>query len=342
VARVLLEARAPFTSISRVERSLEDIYLAATRGELVLPAPPPAATEAAAAPIAPAKPWLRAFAHEWRRLVATRALLWIMVLPSVLGLARLWLRWSEGRAELAEVESGALATASGVNGFELVAWGMLTALPVLALLGAGIASQSIAGELARHTLRNVLLRPLTRAQLVLGKLAACLTALLCGYALLAACLHAAAFATSGFGDAVEILPDGQPFVMTAAAELYPELARAWWAPVPALCAALALGFCAGSLVRSAAAALGTALGFLLVADLGRVVTRGFGLDGLLPSDHMPSPLGDSSYPRAFLDLAQGISNVEVPSTTMGVLVGLAWSSLGAVLALLLVRRKAVP
>lgn len=342
MARVLLEAQAPFTSISRVERSLEDIYLAATRGEMVLPAPAPAQAEAPAAPIAPKGPFARAFAHEWRRLVHARALLWMLLIPSLLGLARLWLRWSEGRAEAAKVESGELATASGVNGFELVAWGMLTALPVLALLGAGIASQSIAGELSRHTLRNVLLRPLTRAQLVWGKLAACLAAMLCGYALLAACLHLAAWSTSGFGDAVEILPNGQPFVMTAAAELVPDLARAWWAPVPALCAALGLGFFAGSLVRSAAAALGTALGFLLVSDLGRVLTRGFDLDGVLPSDHMPSPLGDSSYPRAFLDLAQGISNVEVPDPGAGVLVGIAWLAAASAASLVLVRRKAVP
>jgi ABC-2 type transport system ATP-binding protein len=342
VARVLLDAQAPFTSISRVERSLEDIYLAATRGEMVLPAAAAAQSEPPAAPIAPSRPWLRAFGHEWRRLAHTRALLWITLLPTLLGLARLWLRWSEGRAEAAKVEAGELATASGVNGFELVAWGMLTALPVLALLGAGIASQSIAGELSRHTLRNVLLRPLTRVQLVLGKLAACLAALSCGYLLLAVCLHAAAWGTSGFGDAVEILPNGQPFVMTAASELVPDLARAWWAPLPALCAALGLGFCAGSLVRSAAAALGTALGFLLLSDLGRVLTRGFDLDGVLPSDHMPSPLGDSSYPRAFLDLAQGISNVEVPAPQTGLLVGLAWLAASAAASVILVRRKAVP
>jgi hypothetical protein len=95
-------------------------------------------------------------------------------------------------------------------------------------------------------------------------------------------------------------------------------------------------------VRSAAAALGTALGFLLVSDLGRVLTRGFDLDGVLPSDHMPSPLGDSSYPRAFLDLAQGISNVEVPDPGTGVLVGIAWLAAASTASLVLVRRKAVP
>lgn len=342
LAGALLSAQAPFTSLTRVERSLEDIYLAATRGEMVLPPQTPSGIEPAAAPIAPASPWLRAFAHEWRRLVHTRALHWMLVLPGLLGLARIAMRLVEARADAQAVESGSLATASGVNGFELVAWGMLTALPVLMLLGAGVASQSIAGELSRHTLRNVLLRPVTRTQLVVGKLGACLAALGCGYVLLAVLLHAAAGATSGFGDAVEILPNGQPFVMTAAADLLPDLAWAWIAPLPALAAAVALGFLAGSMVRTAAAALGTALGLLLFVDLARALTREFDIQGVLPSEHAPSPLGDSSFPRAFLDLAQGVSNVQVPSAAVGAGAGAAWTIVALFLSIHLVRRKPVP
>ena len=342
VARALLAAAVPFTSLSRVERSLEDIYLAATRGEMVLPAQAPVASETPAAPLAPAGAVVRAFGHEWRRLLHTRALLWMVLLPSVLGLARVAMRLQQASAEAAQVEGGSLATTSGVNGFELVAWGMLTALPVLMLLGAGIASQSIAGELSRHTLRNVLLRPLSRVQLVSGKFLALLAALVTSYAVLAGVLHLTAWITRGFGDAVEILPNGQPFVMTAAAELVPDLGWAWLAPVAALASAVALGLLAGSLVRTAAAALGTALGLLLLVDLARAITRELGFSGWLPSDHMPSPLGDASYPRAFLDLAQGVSNVQPPSLTQGTAVGLGWLVVAVCLSIYLVRRKAVP
>ena len=342
LAAALLAAQAPFTSLTRVERSLEDIYLAATRGELVLPAGAPAATEPPAAPIAPASPFARAFGHEWRRLVQTRALAWMLALPALLGAARIVMRLVQARADAQAVEGGTLATASGVNGFELVAWGMLTALPVLMLLAAGVASQSIAGELSRHTLRNVLLRPVTRTQLVAGKLCACLAATAAGYALLALALHGLAWATSGFGDAVEILPNGQPFVMTAAAELVPDLGWAWLAPLPALAAAVALGFLAGSMVRTAAAALGTALGLLLFVDLARALTRELELGAVLPSDHLPSPLGDGSYPRAFLDLAQGVSNVQVPSVGTGAATGAAWFVAAALFSVHLVRKKPVP
>jgi hypothetical protein len=83
-------------------------------------------------------------------------------------------------------------------------------------------------------LRNVLLRPLSRVQLVSGKFLALLAALVTSYAVLAGVLHLTAWITRGFGDAVEILPNGQPFVMTAAAELVPDLGWTWLAPVAAL------------------------------------------------------------------------------------------------------------
>jgi hypothetical protein len=178
--------------------------------------------------------------------------------------------------------------------------------------------------------------------LVSGKFLALLAALLTSYVVLAAVLHLTAWITRGFGDAVEILPNGQPFVMTAAADLIPDLGWAWMAPVAALASAVALGLLAGSLVRTAAAALGTALGLLLLVDLARAVTREVGLTGWLPSDHLPSPLGDTSYPRNFLDLAQGVSNVQPPSLSQGNAVGLGWLVVLVCMSIYLVRRKSVP
>jgi len=172
-------------------------------------------------------------------------------------------------------------------------------------------------------LRNLLLRPLTRVQAALGKLAAQLALVALAYALLAA---TALFASAWFFEfrgVAEILPDGQRYDLVAAQDLVPELRRALWAPLLPLLAYSALGLFA----------------FL---DLLRVLARGFGVEGLLPSAYLPSPLGDTSFLAYYADVAQGVSNAHFAFASTAWSAPALWAAGALALAVLLLSRRSVP
>ncbi|MBM3991484.1 MAG: hypothetical protein FJ298_10825, partial [Planctomycetes bacterium] len=200
------------------------------------------------------------------------------------------------------------ASATAVTGFGTTARALGAGLPLLALALAGVASQMVAGELARGTLRNVLLRPQTRLDVLLGKTLAGCVALAASYALLVLAAVGLSGAFFGFGSLVEVLPNGQEFLLVEAQELQPLLLRALLVPLAALAGYLAVGLLAGTLARAAAAALGLAIGFAFTLDLARVALRGVGVEGGLLSAYLPSPLGDTSYLQFLAESAQGISN----------------------------------
>jgi ABC-2 type transport system ATP-binding protein len=292
--------------------SLEEIYLQFARGEAAAarPASPSPEVEASAPRErrAPPSPVWRTLRYECSRTFSKWSTAALMALPALVAAGSVAMEKSRALAEEARVASGELATATAVTGFGSTASALGAGLPLLAMAVAGIASQMIAGEQARGTLRNVLLRPQTRVQVVVGKAIAGLLLTLGAYALLVATALAASAVCFGFESLVEILPNGEEFPLVSAEELRPELVRALLAPVAALVGFFTIGFLAGTFLRGAAGALGLAIGALLGLDLARGVARGFGAEGYLLSAYVPTPLGDTSYVHYFADRAQGISN----------------------------------
>jgi hypothetical protein len=213
---------------------------------------------------------------------------------------------------------------------------------LLALVAAGLASQALAGELARGTLRNVLMRPLSRGQVALGKAATHLGLCLFAYAVLVAAGLGLAGQAFGYRDLVELLPNGESFPLVSASELAPELRAAVLAPLAPLAACVGIGFLAGAISRSAAGALAGALGCLVLLDLARTLARGFGLEGALPTAYLPSPLGDTSRLSFYADVAQGVSNSTYAFADTGLTVPLAWTAATIVCACLVLWRRPVP
>lgn len=265
----------------------------------------------------------------------------LLVIPSLVGGLEIWRRSIESKEQIARVESGELFSSTAVTAFEATARGLSVGLPILAFILAGVASQSIAGELSRGTLRNVLLRPVRRRQVVLGKGLALMVELAFAFALLAAsCLGVAGFFFD-FGDVVEILPNGEPYALMEAGELVPELKRALLAPILPLMGITGVGFLCGALVRSGAAALGLAMGSLVALDLSRVVARGYDLEGWLPSAHLPSPLGDTSFIAYFADRATGVSNALDTYGDMGSRALPPWILVPILLTIFFLNRRSV-
>ncbi len=339
--------------------SLEEIYLRYARGEtIVAPLTPLASLAATGATSedvppqerrAPPGALLRVARYEASRWLAKKRFVALLALPALAGAAAVSMAKSGALEQQARVAAGELASATAMTAFQTSAMALKTGLPLLALIVAGFASQMIAGELARGTLRNVLLRPHTRLQVVLGKALAGAGFTLFAYALLVASAVALSAWSFGFHDLVEILPGGQTYPLISASELWPELQRALLAMLAPLLGYFALGFVAGSFARTAAGALGLALGAHLALDLARSIARGFGTEGWLLSAYLPSPLGDTSYLHVYADRAEGISNsvfdfdarwfAFVPQD---VGVPLAWCGACIVVSALLLARRSVP
>ena len=146
----------------------------------------------------------------------------------------------------------------------------------------------------------------------------------------------------GFGDVTEVLPNGARFTLLSATDVWPELRLALAAPLVPLLAYASLGFLAGTIARVGAAALALALGAGVVLDLARGFLRALGARSVLPSDHLPSPLSDTSFVRFYVDVAQGVSNATFEHGTMSVWIPAAWCAAAAAIALVIVQRRDVP
>ena len=353
IARRVIGAGLELVRFGARPPSLEEIYLRYARGETILaptqakdaPVQVSAPTERRAAP----HPVLRTLRYELSRLCARPAVPILLALPAVAAAAGVLLERGRAAAEAARVAAGELASATAVTGFGTTARALGAGLPLLAIALAGVASQMVAGELARGTLRNVLLRPQTRFDVLLGKALAGCVALVASYALLLLAAVGLSGAFFGFGDLVEILPNGQKFPLVAASELQPDLQRALLVPLFALGGYLALGLVAGTLARAAAAALGLAIGLAFALDLVRGALRGLGLEGGLLSAYLPSPLGDTSFLHFLADRAQGISNSTFEHGAMfagflpqDVAVPVLWALTCAALSVVLLVRRPIP
>jgi len=361
VARLLVGAGLELRSFGARATTLEELYLRYARGE-ALPQPPERDTAADSGgcsvqeklrPAQQGEPrsrgnLARVTRYELVRILSRKSAVLLLGLPAGLAALDVWREHLRVRGDLERVAAGELASATAITGFGASTDALSIGLPLLALVLAGFASQSLAGELARGTLRNVLLRCATRFEVVAGKaLAGVLLAFAAYLALLLGAVGMAA-GTFGFGDLVEILPNGKPFPLVAAAELVPDFLRVLVVPLVALIAYLLAGLACGALVRGPAAALGLALGSLLALDLARAPARGSELEAWLLSAHLPSPLGDTSSLVTFADRARGVSNsvYELAGTLAGVpldvLVPSLWMLAALAASAILLARRSVP
>lgn len=342
VARALVGSGVPLRAFAPAPQSLEEIYLRFPERE-------PVATLSAAAtasePVerrAPPRPAQRVLGADLRRWAVGSSVPLLLALPALAGLLAMARRAAQASADARRVGESTLFSATAVNGFEAAGLALQAGVPVLVLVALGLGSQSIAAELARGTLRNTLLRPITRGQLVLGKLGALAVAVLASYALLVLAAVGVARLAFGFGDVVEVLPNGARFTLVPAAALWPDLGRALLAPLAALGAYAALGFLCGALARAGAAALALALALGALLDVGRGLARALGSKHALLSEHAPSPLSDTSFVRFYVDVAQGVSNATFEHGAASGWVPALWAVVAAGLAWAIVTRRDVP
>lgn len=356
IANELVRADVRLTSFAPESTTLEEIYLRLAHGQALGSAPfsardprpldsavppTPPAEGAPAVLRAPPRPLARLYGYEVRRLSLRAGVAILLALPALLAAAAVLWRSAQARADARAVAGAKLFSATDVTAFEGVGIAIQAGLPLLTFIALGIASQSISSELAGGTLRNVVLRPILRWQVVMGKALACLSAVLCGYLVLALGALAAARACFAFTDVAEILPNGARFALVPARELWPALWGALAAPILPLCAYTGLGLLAGTITRGAAGGLALALFLGVGLDLARAVARAFELEGGLLSAYLPSPLGDTSAVRTFVEMTQGISNSSFDYASTAFLVPVAWLAASLGLAIVLLSRRSI-
>jgi len=290
-----------------------------------------------------APPWAlaRMVGHEVRRWTGQLTVPVMLALPTALGLVTMLARRELVVGDRADIAAGTLASATDVNAFEGVARSLHSGLWLMCYVVLGLASQSIAGELSQGTLRNVLLRPLTRLQAGLGKALALLGATGLAYLVLVGVSVAAAAWVFDFTGVTEILPNGKVMELVGANEIWPDFWRALVSPLLPLAAYAGIGFLAGALVRRGATALAFALGTGIFLDLGRDFARRSWLEAWLPPAYIPS-LGRTSFLDYFLEVSQGMSNTKFLFGSTQVVAPLAWVLVTFGLALVVFRRRYVP
>ncbi len=354
VARALVGGGLGLSRLGARSPNLEEIYLRFARGEAMAtavhaPEPAPPADAAPRESLAAPHPIARVARYEFSRWFAKRRFALLLAAPALVSAGAVALEKRGALANAARVASGELASATDVTAFQSTASALQAGLPLLALVVAGIASQSLAGELSRGTLRNVLLRPQTRWQIVVGKALAGLGLTLGAYVLASAASLGASASAFGFRDLVELLPNGDTFPLVAAQELWPQLRTALWSQIPVLMAYSALGLFAGAFARTAPGALGLSIALVLGTDLARTLARSFGLEPWLLSAYAPSPLSDTSYLNYFAERAQGISNAAfrfqheaLAGVELSLAVPCLWLLLATLAAIALVQRRPMP
>ena len=318
--------------------TLEEIY---HREAEPVVAPAPLEVGPPAERISPSRPLSRMLGHEWRRWTGQLAVPLMLLLPTLVGLLAMMLRRQGMMADEEAIAAGDLVSATDINAFEAVARSMHAGVWLMCYIVLGLASQSIAGEFAQGTLRNVLLRPVTRLNVMIGKAVAVLGAALLSYLVLVLVSTGAAAWGFQFEGVFEILPNGKRFELTPAADLWPSFWQALRSPLLPLAAYAGIGFLAGTFLRRGASSLAVALGAGFLLDLGRDFSRGSILEGAFPPAYVPS-LGRTSFVDFFLEESQGVSNALYLFEGTDKLVPLLWILLTFGLATILFRRRYVP
>lgn len=353
LARKLVEAGFELEELRPEQRTLESIYLAAVRaqpGDASGGANAGSARSAAASSeparvergAVHARELAHACGYELRRLARSPASWAVALAPLAFAAIALARRAAQARRDAEQLGAGEVFSATQLTAFEGLAIALQSGLPVLALLLAALASQSIAGPRAHGSLIGLGLRPLARAELVLGKLFGQWLWALGAYLALAGLAFGASAALWDYTGVVELLPNGEPYPLVDARELWPLALSALVAPIAPLAAALTLGFAAGAVRRSSSGALAAALALLCAcAWIGSALERGLPR-ALLLTDYLPSLMYDPSLVAELAQAARGASGGHEVSATWSALVPLAWLALASAIACLRYQRHPIP
>ncbi|MCA9320352.1 MAG: ATP-binding cassette domain-containing protein [Planctomycetes bacterium] len=311
--RRLVVGNCPIHSFAPRTPTLEEIYLGlGDEPALASTRPRQEVAEPATSLASPARRTWRVVRYECSRLWSG-ADFWVpFALPPLLALAGVW----ERKAQAAEQALAKVVSTTSVNAFESTGFGLQRALALAGPFVCLLASQSVAGERSRGTLRNLVLCPLARRDVILGKVFALLAT---GAAVIVAVELVALAASAWWFDFVgvfEVLPNGETMLHVSAEEIRPEMVRALISPLLPVAVFATLGMLAGCVVRRAIPAFGAAAALVLALDLGRGFFKRQVSPDWFPSTHLPSFLGDSSPVQRFIDVAQGFGNATVsPSST---------------------------
>ncbi len=347
LTRCLLEKGIDLLALAPCESSLEEVYLnidARTgHADSASSAPPPGtSSQSLGRPQerrAPTWAWARGVQYELTRLLSGFKIAGLLLLPALLAGLSIAVLHRDAAAQAQQVGQEVFSTTQ-MTAFDGMGRGLKTGLPILMVLLAGLASQSIAGEQSKGTLRYLLLRPINRWGLLWSKFSALIVICLGAYILLLLASLGASVYYFDFKDLAEILPNGKLFPLVQQPEMFQALRSTLWAPILPLMAYIALGFALGSCIKNNVVALTTTLGVLLLLDLGRAFMPGQEAIGWLLSAHLPSPLGGHSFLRYYTEVVQGVSNATHPYAHLAVIVPSLWWAAAMVPAMIAIKRKA--
>ena len=357
VARELANA-GELESFAPEPVTLESIYLRVSRGEAGagnaggVASPATAASsvaevadsatsdETAARSRAARAPRRRAFLHELRVLRARTGSRWLLVLPSLVAAASVWSYAGRVAAAQARVQSKELFSADAGSGLMAAAHALQSGIPALALCLCAIGSQSLAADLQRDTLRNTLLRSVTRFDTAIGKALSLLVVSTTGFCMLAATATLAAYASFGMGDLQEVTRNGDVETLAYAQDVMPAFLDAMLAALPPLCAAALLSLCASAIAKKPARALLLAVAFVFGPEFVHSWFRSH--EGWVLTSHLPTPLRDDSAIAWFSSLARGAADANWVYEGLAYACPLAWSAFAFVIASVALLRLRIP
>lgn len=331
VADVVSFAPEPVT-LEAIYRRAEDLAGVVAEGPSD-PAAPSTPTTPAEAPEVegqpPPSPRWRAFAHELRVLRGRRSTFALLALPSAVAFASV-LSYAHRVAQgLERVRVGERFSADAGSAQLAALQALQAAVPTLGVVLLWFASQSLAADVARDTLRNTLQRAVTRTDVLLGKAGALGAVALTGLVAAVAAAVLTGALRIGFHDLEEITKGGDHQVLAASAQATAALWTALRHLLLPLGALAALALAASAVAARPALALGLALLFVVGPELLRPTLGEHA--GWLLSSHLPTALRDDSVLGWATATARGAADANWPWQSRAVLAPLAW--LGAALLL---------
>ncbi|HEX6812211.1 MAG TPA: hypothetical protein VF384_11350, partial [Planctomycetota bacterium] len=320
--------------------TLEAIYLRAATAtpvaQTAVPAPP--STTPAANP-APNAAW-RAFGHELRTMLHQRSALLLLLAPGAIAAWQVFGYHASVGDSLELMHAGKLFSTDAGSGHRAAALALQAATPALALCLLWLASQSVSADLAGHTLRNTLMRSVSRTNVLFGKLAALATVACAGWIALAIVASATAASVFGWRDLEELSRHGDRQVLANAAAVGPVFQQALRNCLPPLLAMTALGLFGSLLGKRPARAIALAMLLVLGPELLRDRLRDHA--GWLLLSHLPTGLRDDSVLGYFEDVSRGAADACWTWAGHAITAPLAWFAAATVLSALLLRRLRVP